>query len=418
MRRMLNFLLGVLTGALLGWMLAYLRFPLVGKDSGFQVGFLACLTVVSFAAILIYFLGVPVNSRGKAKDSIHAGKSAKPVRLVAMGVVMVAAVAGSFLLFHQYRKSESRANTLEENFHHQLEILQAERNKDLFPLVNQTLASVNEDLKNHADKSLRDETIAEISKVAYTCKPYRYLVGDSLSEKKLSPERAHLLLMLVAMGVEPASFTKIKSITTFASSDLRGADLSEADLSGIDLREADLFEAKVIEARLDSADLEEAVLWGADLHGSNMVGANLKRTDLRWANLDEVILTGVNLSGTDAGSATFRKARLDNGIFRWGFLTGAAMNEAKMTGMDLHGTRMERANFTGADLSDSNLRMTTWPEANLRGAELYHVLIRWDYWFQTLQDWKVIGLDDVKSRYHIVPDTINKPHYTLEPVSH
>src|SRR5204862_7893161 len=141
----------------------------------------------------------------------------------------------------------------------QSELIESCRRSSLVILMNDILDKVDDDLKNNPGGKLSDKTIASIvAAFNYTFIPYRYWEGDSLSEKKLSPEKGQLLLELFIKNIDTSSFNKIKLNAHFSGADLRKGDLRGVDLSGADLKDVDLSDADLSGASLSSADLRGA----------------------------------------------------------------------------------------------------------------------------------------------------------------
>jgi uncharacterized protein YjbI with pentapeptide repeats len=194
--------------------------------------------------------------------------------------------------------------------------------------------------------------------------------------------------------------------TNIGGADVGGADLSTATLEGVssgaligtpslpagwllrggylihrtaDLTNAFLREVDLSNLDLTGAQLEQAYLGGADLHGTDLTGADLRNAVLGVANLqgtelDATQLTGVS-SGLIVGVPTSLPAAwtLEPGGYLIG--PGAALLEADLAGIDLHGRDLSgvvlaSANLTNADLSGSNLSNGDLSYATLTGTVL------------------------------------------------
>ena len=68
-------------------------------------------------------------------------------------------------------------------------MIEATRIKSMIVLMSDILAKVEEELQNGPDHTLSDKTIARIAALSYSFKPYAQINGDSIAERKLSPER-------------------------------------------------------------------------------------------------------------------------------------------------------------------------------------------------------------------------------------
>ncbi len=101
--------------------------------------------------------------------------------------------------------------------------------------------------------------------------------------------------------------------------------------------------------------LKKALLVSLELEGSNLQNANLQNAALNWTSLKKSLLDGANLQGAD---------------LRCGDIQFASLNEA-----------------------------------DLRGANLDGVTVGLD-WFAKLEGWKVIGKDEILTKYEIDEDGI------------
>jgi len=85
---------------------------------------------------------------------------------------------------------------------------------------------------------------------------------------------------------------------------------------------------------------------GANLEQAGLTGADLHEANLSGADLKGADLTGAQLYRTDLGGADLRGANLTEAN-----LIGADLREADLTGADLTGANLERTILRGADLS-------------------------------------------------------------------
>ena len=140
---------------------------------------------------------------------------------------------------------------------------------------------VNDDTKFTISRSL----IGQIAALSQAFKPYRFLDGDTLIGRPLSPERGQLLVTITRLPLDTLTINRIYNQSTFEDANLSGANLSGANLSGANLSGAFLIDANLNGANLSRADLRKADLRGADLRGAYLRGANLSGADLNGANL-------------------------------------------------------------------------------------------------------------------------------------
>ncbi|TXT22152.1 MAG: pentapeptide repeat-containing protein [Planctomycetota bacterium] len=102
--------------------------------------------------------------------------------------------------------------------------------------------------------------------------------NDRLIPQSLSPERAHLLISLVALSVDLQPLAS-KNVT-FAYADCHDAELSGAILRGLDLRGADFSGAN-----LRNADLRDAVFHHADFAAADLGEADCRKAFFGGAEL-------------------------------------------------------------------------------------------------------------------------------------
>lgn len=301
----------------------------------------------------------------------------------------------------------------------QVEWMDSLKTSDQVHLMSHTLIQVADELKQSPDRTLREATIAQIAAISYSLKPYLHVEGDTISGKELSPERGQLLLMLSRMPMDSSSFSLIKQKTSFEGADLTGADLSQADLSGVDLRNAELKNANLQKANLIQANLTHASLWGANLNQSRLQGVLATRADFRWAEMNETDLTGANLHEADLTSAKLRKANLHHAHLQWVDFDGAFLNDAVMDSADLFRAGFYRAQLTGANLSASNLTFANLVETSLHGADftgsnLNDAIISSSAWPEQLQEWDVLGREEIRRIYHVVDHPSDPALYQLK----
>ncbi|MDA4847475.1 pentapeptide repeat-containing protein [Hoeflea poritis] len=135
------------------------------------------------------------------------------------------------------------------------------------------------DNKQDADQLL----ISRVSALSRSLRPYRLLQDDGSLSDPLSPERAQLLLSLLASGVDMARIGEAGA--TFAYADLRGADLSgqklvNVELSNADLRGANLSATSLVRVNLSSSKLPAvAKFTPTEFEGLDISGATTTEPD-------------------------------------------------------------------------------------------------------------------------------------------
>ena len=93
----------------------------------------------------------------------------------------------------------------------------------------------------------------------------------------------------------------------------------------------------------------------------------------------------------------------------WSNATGAMFTSANLDSVDLIGTNFTRANLSDANLHNANLARANLTEAiltntDLSNAELMKVVITEENWLTLLNEWKVRGVSEIKSKYEVMKD--------------
>ncbi len=329
-------------------------------------------------------------------------------------LVLLLVVAGAIILFLLIRNKLFKVQTQQQGLliAQQSELMDSLKIRSLSNLMPQILARINEELKDNPRRILSEETISMIASLSYTLTPYAYVEGESLSTKKLSPERGQLLLMLGDLNIDSGSLHRIFQQSSFSGADLRNADLSSDDLSGVDLSEADLSSANLQGANLSMADLSYTNLWGAILSKANLNDADLTRTILSWANLNEADLKRADIRESDLTSVQMRKADLSESVMKWTNLTGAFLNEADLTGADMFRTNLAGAQLTGTIMSKANLSLANLFDTNVTGAhmidaDMTDATVIDKNWLIRLNEWQVEGAEELLRKYKLSPEESN-----------
>ena len=471
----------IILSILIGWALVFFGWPFLIKNASFLLGFVVCsvLVALGFMAWLVWnkkaIEGKSLNKKSLPKSSTTINRNDVFIGILVAILVILIGVASSFLVVKQSELFEAQRQYQNKSLEQQSALIESIRRSNLVHLMGNVLDKVDDELKHNSNRTLSSATIARIAALSHSFKPYYYVEGDSLSNKKLSPERGQLLLALIVMDIDSSSFDRIKFKTSFAGADLSGANLWKANLSRANLREANLNGADLRRANLNEADLRGVDLWGANLNQASLRGTNLKRADLRWANLNEVDLKGANLNGAALAYAKLKKADLKGIFLTCADLQGALLNEANLLGINLKWTilkkailkkailkkaNLRRTNFNGADLSGADLSETDLSgadligtdlsKANLSGADLFGVdftkanlsevilrntifnktdlieanlneakltkaiIVEEKSWLEKLNKWQVIDAKVIQEKYKMVKDTLKQSNYRLE----
>ncbi len=403
-----NLLIGIITGAVIGWALGFLRFPYVEKNLSFLLGFIACLAFVSLVLIMMFIwnknahLVRLIGKNPAVQNSNNASLTYTVIWILVAAFIVFGGLLSSFLIYRQNELLETRTQWQNQRIQEQSELIESIRRSSMVMLMSSLSDKVDDELKNNPARTLSENTIATIvAAFNYTFQPYRYLEGDTLSEKKLSPEKGQLLLALCTRNIDSVSFNKIKNSAAFSGADLRGADLSGVDLSGANLKGADLRDADLNGASLKRTDLRRTNMWGAKLNNANLNGADLRRADLSWAELNESELESANLGSADLTNAQLRNADLRKAKFRTAKLDGALLNGAELEGAELVDATFVKANLTGANLTKADFNRTNFSGAIMTEAELAYANVEKE-WFEKLNRWQITEAKEIQKSYKIV----------------
>ena len=239
---------------------------------------------------------------------------------------------GTLLLYNQNKLlTQQNELLIRQNLRldQQTYLQEAERRSALILLMGNLLDALDHELKEDiGQKNVRDlspQLVGRIIALSSGLKPYRYLEGDSLIAKEISPERGQLLLSILSSEVDNGSLKRIFQSADFSFSELEGAALAGEFLEGINLREADLSKANLNGAHLMGADLDKADLSGAILAGADLRKANLSETDLRETYITEVDFRGASLYGADLRGVDLTDSDLRRSFLREALLDSAAV---------------------------------------------------------------------------------------------
>lgn len=407
MREKRNILISIGLGFVLGWTLGFLRLPFLEKNHSFLLGFIACFSLVLLGLLIMYIWKKNTlysNLFRKNNTIENTSKSYSLLWFLVSTIIVVGSLASSFLFFKQIEFSKNQTHHLNKQSAEQLELIASTRRSNALVLMNSLFEKMDKELKNNPKRILSNEIIERIAALNYSFEPYRYLKNSQLTDKKWSPERGQLLLMLAKMNIDSSSFNQLKLKTSFLGADLRGVDLSGADLSNTDLRGANLNNANLEEANLQNANFKKADLQNVNFKKASLRNADLRNTDLRWANFDGGDLSKANLNGANLTSAKLREVDAQGVNFGWADMNAVFFNKAKLMNADFWGTDLSKANLSGANLSDANLTATILSETNLNKANLSRAnltitVVNDDHWFEKLIDWQVVGAKEIQEKY-------------------
>ena len=417
-------LIGGVLGLLMGWALGFLRLPALEMHHSFWVGFTGCFALMIMIILVLQLIKKHrqmQRSRDVASSSEQPGnvrRSFTLMWLLVLGFLLAAGMSTSIIFYRQGQEFKALTKEQSRHIEEQDEIIHSIRTNNLIVLMSSVLDQARDEIQQDTNRRLSEATLDRIAGLSYSFKPYRQLVGDSLSSQALSPERAQLLLALTAMPMSPASFDQIKQRTSFEGADLAEAELSGLDLSGVNLAGANLKNARLKGSRLNGADLSRANLWGADLSEVHMKNAQLKRANLSWTEMNGAQLQGSLLSGAEMEGAKLENSKWMGAIVEWANLRGVSLKGADLNEANLKGCNFQKANLTEAVLDSATMNWVDLSEANLVKADMSRVKlikagIKSDNWLEKLSEWQVKGAREIKEQYKIVEGIQGRTAYSL-----
>jgi uncharacterized protein YjbI with pentapeptide repeats len=396
---------GFILGGVLGWMLGFLRFPYVEMHRSFLPGL-----ICGFAVMI--FIWLVVSNREKKQEQQKKYVFVNKALTLFAFFIVICCVVVSILLFKQSMSLRNQLAVQEKKIKDLSEQALSAASGNLAGLMQRILDDVANELEANPGAVLSDTLVNKIAAVSHTFKPYKYFTGDSLTERIASPERGQLLLALLLMDMDSASFEKVKRNVTFSYADLHGAYLRGANLSNADLKGANFQSADLSKALFLGADLSDANLYAAKLDSALLDMAILKRADMRWARLNYATLKMANMNGAQMMHSQFIHAVLFNANMQWADMSGAIFREAGMYKSNLMGSIVNNTNFTKANLDRSNLRLIQADASIFNGVQL-HAAIADSSWFNNMEVWRLIGKDEIKNTYILVNDTTIHFNYPL-----
>lgn len=264
---------------------------------------------------------------------------------------------GTVLIYNQNKLLTQQNALLERQnvrIDQQTYLQEADRRGSLIFLMGNLLDAMDKELKSDGGQpGVRDispQLIGRVIALSKSLRPYRYLNGDSLVSRELSPERGQLLLSIVASQLDNGSIRRIFQAADFSYADMKGAILSGEYMAGINLLGADLTGAV-----LDETDLSNANLSNADLKDAIFARAKLQDARLRESNLQNAYFESADLRDANCYGAHLHGAKFNGADLRNTHFSRADLNRA-----DLSGAKLARASFDGAVLDSLVVNEMDW----------------------------------------------------------
>jgi len=280
-------------------------------------------------------------------------------RLTRLGVIgLLIAVFPIWLLMNQnslLKQQNEKIDVQNDRINLQNNLIEADRRGALVILMSNIMDQVNEEINKQRPENLEADTIpyklsdpliGRIAALSQSLLPYRYLVGDTLTDKEVSFERGQLFLSLVKSNLDSLTYRKIFDASDFSfaflkSIDLDGSKFHGLNLYGADLTKADFMDAQIPGAYFVGADLSNAMFYRADLYHVDFQRANLTRAVLAESWLDDATLVNAN----------FTEAHLNSAYLGNAFLRHANLTRAELTDANLKNAELKNAILSGTDLS-------------------------------------------------------------------
>jgi hypothetical protein len=267
------------------------------------------------------------------------------------------------LLEAQNKKIDDQTGLLKaqnELVSRQMQLEEANRRSALVVLMSNIMDKVDREIesqqtglsmkaKEQKKYRLSQSLIGQIAALSHSFKPYRYMDGDSLIGRPLSPERGQLLITIIRLPLNSATFSQIYANSNFEAADLAGANLSSISLS---------------QRGVISSNLSGVFLSKANLSGANLRTVDLSDTDLSEADLSDAHLTEANLFNVNLENANLKNADFTGDITELKRIIGDLMKLKEMPSGVTESALIEMYNIE-ANLTDANLS-----GANLKGAKI------------------------------------------------
>jgi len=184
-------------------------------------------------------------------------------------------------------------------------------------ILGDVLSDMNTELENIANKKrvLSSTLTGRIISLSRVMKPYKYLVGETVINKPLSPERGQLLLSLLESEIDTA-FLRIEIFkkANFQYADLEGAILRGKNLNDLDLSHSNLSNSIIENCSLfktkfsGESDLTNAKIWFSNASKAEFFDCNCRGLSVVESSLEDSFFRGANLEGANFASGTLKNS--------------------------------------------------------------------------------------------------------------
>ncbi len=419
MKRTISRLILVTIVLLGGWFIGSLRLPQIKITSLFWFGFVTCLLALGILIVMIKvwnknaFLDAWIALQGDKSETSKARKSYRFIWIAVSIFIIMGGLIASYMIRKQNQLLEAQSLAQDQRISELAEILESLRNGNQVPLMSSVLDAVEREVETHAGH-LTAATISRVVELSKSFKPYRRYEGDSLSSKELSPERGQLLISLVLIPMDSASFNRIKRQAVFAYADLQNVELSEVDLSDINLSKANLRRGNFSGSSFRNATMDKVDFWGANLDRTDFTGADLRRITMNWAEVNNANFNNANIDGSSLMDAKFRNTDFSHTSVQWTNAVNSVFNGATMRYTDFTRSDLRRANFSGTNMTNALLLQSRIQESIMDSVHFDSTVVH-DTWLEELSTSKVSGTDAILNSYSITIDSSDK-HVVPRPI--
>ncbi len=284
---------------------------------------------------------LPIETEKKEKIKIFAPKLINYIlwsnfrnwglRIFTSFVLGLGGIVTTILILNQNKLFENQNKRIEQQTH----LIEADRRSAQIFIMGEVLSDINKELNDskNTKRILSNTLIGRIKSLSRAMKPYRYLQGDSLISKPLSPERGQLLISLLESVIDSTFFReRILRECDFSYADLSNADLSFEFLGGVDFNNADFSDATLIKTNFD-----KAIMTNSNFEGAELIEAKMKEAIISGSNFKFTNLSNANLTGADLLSTNFQDAILDSTNLLEVNLRGASLKHAYFVPANIEG---------------------------------------------------------------------------------
>ncbi|XLS30593.1 pentapeptide repeat-containing protein [Flavobacteriaceae bacterium M23B6Z8] len=309
------------------------------------------------------------------------------------GIVTTILVLNQNKLFENQNKLFELQNT---RIKQQTHLIEADRRSAQIFIMGEVLSDLNKELEDpkNTQRTLSNTLVGRIISLSRAMKPYRYLEGESLTEKLISPERGQLLIALTNSKIDNIQFQE----KILFEADFSYAELKESNFKDVNLSFANLNYANFKDANLIDVNLNDAHLSGANLDSANLSFTSLSKADLRYASLRYLNAGNLDMSEAWLDSTDLTKANLINVNLFNSVLINTNLTKADLRGANLSYAVLGRIELKGANLRNTDLSAAVFSEIkNLDSVKVH----RYDWLTYIKDSLKLEGAKGIYEMYKV-----------------